>query len=210
MNNALLKLTTWLSPSFPVGAFSYSHGLEYAIHANEITDRETAQAWIGACLCQGTARNDAVLLAHTMRGGDPNELDALARAFAPSRERLLETEAQGAAFGRTVSDTAGTDATQRAYPVALGIAARDNGCPEPETVTLYLQAFVANLVSASIRLIPIGQTDGQRIIAALGPAVIETASEALAATLDDLGGCAICADITSMRHETQTVRIFRT
>jgi len=210
MDNALLKLVTWLSPSFPVGAFSYSHGLEWAIQAGTVDGRKTAQDWIEICLRRGAGRNDAILLSEILRGGDPDELDALARALAPPRERLLETTAQGAAFTRTILETSGGDSEPRAYPIAIGLAARANACLERETITLYLQAFVSNLVSACIRLVPIGQTDGQKIIAALYPAIIELTDEAMAASLDDLGGCALNADIASMRHETQAVRLFRT
>jgi urease accessory protein len=209
MGDSLLKLATWLSPAFPVGAFSYSHGLEYAIHSGAVVDRETAQSWIEACLREGAGRNDAILLSHTLRGGEVEELDALARAFAPSRKRLLETEAQGAAFARTQSEITETPIKELAYPVAIGFAARQHGCPERETLTLYLQAFSSNLVSACIRLVPIGQNDGQKIIAALYSAIGETADEAMSASLDDLGGCVMTADIASMRHETQSVRLFR-
>jgi len=209
MTDAMLRLVTWLSPSFPVGAFSYSHGLECAIESGAVTDRDTAQRWIETCLRHGAGRNDAILLCQTLRGGDVDELDALASALTPSRERLLETTAQGTAFADASAAAWSGDPIARTYPIAVGIAARANDCPEPETVALYLQAFVSNLVSACIRLVPIGQTDGQKIIAALHPAIKATADEAATATLDDLGGCAIRADIASMRHETQAVRLFR-
>jgi len=209
MSDALLKLATWLSPAFPVGAFSYSHGLEWAIQAGDVTDEATARAWIQSCLRHGAARTDAILLVQTMRDGDIEELDALARALAPSRERTLETEAQGGAFSSTVAEAWIGNATPRPYPVAVGFAARTHDCPERETVSLYLHAFVSNLVSAAIRLVPIGQTEGQRIIAALHSAISDVTEEALTASLDDIGGCAIRSDIASMRHESQSVRLFR-
>ena len=209
MDDALLKLATWLSPSFPVGAFSYSHGLEWAIQEGDVMDLASAQAWIDTCLRHGAARTDAILLVHAMRGDDVEGLDALARALAPSRERALETIAQGAAFAATVKAAWGGDPAPRAYPVAVGIAARDHDCPERETLTFYLHAFVANLVSACIRLVPLGQTEGQRIIGTLHPAIGAVADEALTASLDDIGGCAMLGDVATMRHETQTVRLFR-
>ena len=209
MTDTILKLANWLSPAFPVGAISYSHGLETAIAAGDVTDHASAERWIRTCLCHGAGRSDAILLVHTMRGDDPEELDALARALAPSKERLLETEAQGAAFAATVAGAWQGDATPRAYPVAVGIAARQHRCPERETVSLFLHAYIANLVSACIRLVPLGQVEGQRILAALHPAIAAVTTEALAASLDDIGGCALAADIASMRHETQSVRLFR-
>jgi len=144
-----------------------------------------------------------------MRGGDADELDALARALCASRERLLETEAQGAAFATTIAASWGGDPTPRAYPVAVALAARDHGILPRDTIAVYLQAFAGNLVSAGIRLIPVGQTDGQRILARLHPVVTAIADDALTAALDDVGGCAMLGDIAAMRHETQTVRLFR-
>ena len=209
MSDALLKLANWLSPGFPVGAFSYSHGLEWAISTGDVSDRDSAQAWIETCLRRGAARTDAILMAQVMCGGDVDELDALARALAPSRERALETEAQGAAFTATLAEAWGGDPKPRAYPIAVGIAAQAHDCQARETVSMYLQAFVANLVSACVRLVPIGQTDGQRVIAAMQAAIEEITAEALAATLDEIGGCAMLSDIASMRHETQSIRLFR-
>lgn len=209
MTDAHLKLATWLSPSFPVGGFTYSHGLEWAVHTGTVTDKATAQDWIKTCLCQGTGRNDAILLSHAMCGDDAEELDALARALSSSKERALETEAQGAAFSATMVEAWSGDPTPHAYPVAVGLAARAHECPQRETVALYLHAFVANLVSAAIRLVPLGQTEGQGIIAAMHPVIFRITEEVLTASLDDLGGCAFNSDIASMRHETQPVRLFR-
>ena len=210
MDSAVLKLHAWLSPAFPVGAFAYSHGLETAIAEGRIADAATAREWIGTLLRHGAGRTDAILLAHAMRGHDPDDLDALARALAPSRERLLETEAMGTALAQTLAESWGGDGIPRALPVALGVAAREHGLPERETVALALLAFASNLVSACIRLVPLGQTEGQRILATLAPEIEAVAEEARAATLDDIGGCAFRADIASMRHETQDVRLFRT
>jgi len=208
----LLTLAAWLSPGFPVGAFAYSHGLEQAIAAGEVTDAATAQAWIGTCALHGAGRNDAILTAAAMRGEDADELDALARAFAASEERLRETAAMGAAFGETVAAAwslpAGHDGKPRTYPVALGVAAR--GMEPGAVVAMALSAFAANLVSAAVRLVPLGQVEGQRILAALHPLVARVAAEACEATTDEMGGCAWNADIAAMRHETQTVRLFRT
>ena len=214
MTEALLKLAAWLSPGFPVGAFAYSHGLEQAVAAGEVVDAADAQGWIAACVEHGAGRNDAILLAAVMRGEDADALDALARAFASSAERLRETVAQGTAFAETVAAAWGAGGVAvgkpRAYPVAIGVAARAHGLPARDTVALALSAFAANLVSAAIRLVPLGQVEGQRIQAALHPLVARVAAEALETSTDDLGGCAWGADIAAMRHETQTVRLFRT
>lgn len=209
MTDAILKLANWLSPAFPVGAFTYSHGLEWAVTSGQIEDKNSALNWIETCLRHGAGRNDAILLSGVMSGQDVEELDALALALSSSRERHIETSAQGTAFLQTLAALGGTDAKPRAYPIAVGLAALSQDCPERETIALYLQAFVSNLVSACIRLVPLGQTDGQRIIAALQHTIEDVTDMAMNASLDDIGGCAFVADIASMRHETQTVRLFR-
>lgn len=214
MTDPALTLQTWLSPGFPVGAFAYSHGLEAAIAAGEVTDGASVGAWIEGVLTRGGGRTDAILIAETMRraaaGEDTSEIAELAAALAPSAGRLLETEAQGAAFAATTGAIWGGEAAAAPYPVAYGRAAARIGAPPRLAIALYLNAFVANLASAAVRLSPLGQTEGQRIVAALHPACAALAKEALASGLDDIGGASILADIASMRHETQEVRLFRT
>lgn len=215
MTEARYRLMTWLSPAYPVGAFSYSHGLEYAVEAGLVRDRATLADWIEDCLRHGAGRSDAILAAHAWRAEDPAvhaELAELALALQPARERLLETEAQGAAFQLVtgaVWPSAGTDAAPLPYPVAIGIAARAHAIPLDEMLPAWLWAFAANLVSAGVRLIPLGQTDGQRVQASLMPVVLDVAREAETSGLDDIGGCAFRAEIAAMRHETQHVRLFR-
>ncbi len=206
---ALHKLTQWLSPTYPVGAFSYSHGLEWAISAGDIADAATLEAWLRDILTLGSGRNDAILLAHAYRTDSPAEIAELATALNPSAERLLETEAQGAAFAKTTRAIWPDDLPDMPYPVAVGTAARQHGLPLAETLSLYLHAFAANLVSAAVRFLPLGQTEGQAVLCALFPTIDTIATEALTATLDDLGGCAFRADMASMHHETLKTRIFR-
>ena len=96
-----------------------------------------------------------------------------------------------------------------AYPVAVGVAAAGHGIAARSALNAYLHAVIANFVSAGVRLIPLGQTDGQRLLAALEPIVAATAARALTTKLDDVGSAAFRADIASMRHETQYTRLFR-
>jgi urease accessory protein len=215
MTEARYRLMTWLSPAYPVGAFSYSHGLEQAVEAGRIHDRATLSDWIEDCLRHGAGRSDAILAAHAWRSEDESgraELAELAMALQPARERLLESQAQGAAFQLVTSAVwpAGPiDAAPLPYPVAIGIAARAHDVALDDLLEAWLWAFAANLVSAGVRLVPLGQTDGQRVQAALMPVVIDVAREAATRGLDDIGGCAFLADIAAMRHETQHVRLFR-
>jgi len=208
----LHKLTQWLSPAFPVGAFSYSHGLEWAISVGEITDAGNLRDWLRDILEHGTGRNDAIFLAHAYRASAEAlaEIAELAEAFNPAAERLLETSAQGAAFAKVVNAVWGDEMPPMPYPVAIGAAARAHGLPLPETTSLYLHAFLANLASAAVRFMPLGQSEGQAVVAALSTLIEPVVTEALAATLDDLGGSAFRADMAAMLHETLPTRIFRT
>lgn len=219
----LARLMTWLSPAFPVGAFSYSHGLEYAVEAGLVTDRQTLIDWIAGILEHGAGRNDAILLSHAWRADDEElpELVELAAALRGTAEMALESDAQGASFLDTVL-TVWPDASlakQRdllkernlstPYCIAVGMASSASGIGLRASVIAYLQALAANLISAAVRLVPLGQTDGQRAIAALEPVVLELAEQVMELTLDDLGSAAIMVDWTSMKHETQYTRLFR-
>jgi urease accessory protein len=221
---ALYRLTAWLSPGYPVGAFSYSSGLEWAIDAGDITNSETLHDWLTTMLAAGAGFCDAVFLTHAYRACDTTddvaftEVAELAAAFAPSRERFLETTAQGRAFlditrqawpCATLDRIAGICSGPLAYPVVVAAAAAGHDVPLAQALAVYLQALAANWVSAAVRLVPLGQTAGQRVIAALAPVVIATTERALAAAIDDVGGATFRADIASMRHETQYTRLFR-
>ena len=220
---ALARLMTWLSPAFPVGGFSYSHGLEWVIEQAKVKDAATLGHWIEDVLVHGAGRTDAILLAEAWRAvaaGEERllaEAAELAAAFAPSAERRLETLAQGAAFLRAVQavwphpaiERLAATTTEVAYPIAVGAACAAHALPLIPTAQAFMQAFAANLVSAGVRLIPLGQTDGLRVIARLEPLIPRLVAAALAASLKDVGGAAIMADIASMRHETQYTRLFR-
>jgi len=208
----LHKLNAWFSPSYPVGAFSYSHGLEAVVSDGDVGSAVDLYQWLSDCLWFGAGRNDAILLAHAYRAGDRaalSELAELAVALAASPERQLETTAQGAAFAKVTQNVWGGDLADLPYPVAVGAAARAEGIPLDMTLSLYLHAFAANIIAAGVRFIPLGQTDGQQVLARLFPAFDAIAAEAAEATLDDLGSATFRADLASMQHETLKTRIFR-
>lgn len=217
-------LQVWLSPAFPVGAFAYSHGLELAVERGWVRDRATLTAWLVDLIGLGSLRNDLVLLAEASRVTSTGDAAALAgvaelaAAWQPSAERHLEATQQGASFLTQIdaawpcAAVAGLKArVQEAvtYPVAVGVAAAGHGIALDAVLMAYALAFVANLVSAAIRLSVIGQTDGQRAIAALLPQIEVAAKFAATSTLDDLGGAAFRSDIASLAHETQYSRLFR-
>jgi len=208
---AELHLLAWLSPAFPIGAYAYSHGLEWAVEAGDISDEPTALAWLRDLLHHGTGRADAILVRHALQAAaDPAALDSLAElaeALTPARERRAETQDQGAAFALAAAPWGDIQAAP--YPVAFGALAGRHGIAAPLAVAAYLQAFAANLISAAVRLIPLGQTAGLRLLAALQPDTVAVTAATAAATLDDLGGCALRSDVAAMRHETQYTRLFR-
>jgi urease accessory protein len=210
-DTALLSLVQWLSPAFPTGSYAYSHGLEWAVSAGDITTAAQLQVWIGAVLAEGAGRTDAILLALALRpGADLPALAALAEALAASRERLAETLDQGRALALTVAALTGCGLPAMPYPVALGAAARPLGLPVRQVVALYLHAFTSNLVQAGVRFVPLGQTEGQAVLAALHPVIERLAAEAEGAEPDRIGSGAFRSDLAAMRHETMDVRIFRT
>ena len=208
MTTDVLTLSQLLSPSFPVGAFAYAHGLETAINDGAINDATSLQAWLLDLLNHGGASADALLL-NAAYGSDDLMIDASARAFAASSERLLETDLQGAAFCDTVRAVWGHELGQLCYPVAVGRVAAILDLNIELTTAMYLQAFIGNLTAAAMRLVPLGQVDGQKIQAALKPRCAEVAAESGGATLADLHNTAWLSDIAAMRHETQYSRIFR-
>jgi len=221
---ALYRLMAWLSPAYPVGAFSYSSGIEWAVEAGDIADAGTLQRWLTATIGHGGGFCDAALFVHAYRAAAGDDGPALknvaelAAALAPSKERFLETTAQGRAFidatlaawpcatlGRLMAKWEGPIA----HPVAVGMAAAGHDVPLEGALTAFLHAVAANLVSAGVRLIPLGQTDGQRALASLEPVIATAAGRALNTALADIGGATFRADIASMRHERQYTRLFR-
>jgi urease accessory protein len=221
---ALYRLMTWLSPAFPVGGFSYSSGIEWAVEAGDITDASSLTDWLAAVLTDGSGLCDGVFLAHAHRAVAADDDRALrqaaelAAAFVPSRERQLETTTQGRAFIEIARAAWDCDGLAHAiaqcdgaitYPVAVGIVSAAHAIPLEPSLHAFLHALVSNWISAGSRLIPLGQTDSQRVLAALEQTVAETAKRALAARLDDLGSATFRADLASLHHETQYTRLFR-
>lgn len=217
---AILPLFAWLSPSYPVGCYAYSHTLEWAVETGDVIDEATLVAWLTDLLTLGLGRNDTILLSHAYQAVEQSDRKALetvnelALALSPSAELYLETSQQGRSF---------LDATLAAWPsprllvleddvalpVAIGMAAAAHGIPLPITSQAYLFGLMQTLVSAAIRLAPIGQTAGIRVSAALAGTVQDVARQGMALSLDDIGGSTFRADLGSFHHENQYTRLFR-
>ncbi|MER9408012.1 urease accessory protein UreF [Mesorhizobium caraganae] len=215
---ALLRLMAWLSPAFPVGGFSYSHGLERAVHDGLVADSGSLAAWLETLVEMGSGWNDAVLFAEAWRrardgSGDLHEIADLAEALAGSQERHTETMLQGAAFLKAASAWPNPVLERLpagcAYCVAVGAIAGGNGIALQDALSAFLQAFFSNLVQAAIRLGVVGQSGATALLAGFEPLALATAARAAGSTLDDLGGSAFVSDVMAMKHETQYSRLFR-
>jgi urease accessory protein len=222
-------LAAMFSPAFPIGAFSYSHGIEAAIASGDIVDAATTYNWIRTILRGGSGRNDAILMAnaykavypHASKGGDLASgrnsqievINELAFALSPGAERAQESCELGINFTRVLKQVYELDiglSPPLAYPVAAGLAARNLGCELRLSLSFFLQSFVGNLISVAVRAVPVGQSDGQIILVRLMPDTAALADEAATTTLSDVGGYAILADHASILHETLETRIYRT
>jgi urease accessory protein len=222
--HALFRLMAWLSPAYPVGAFSYSSGIEWAVEAGDIKDAETLRQWLAGTIGVGSGFCDAVIFVHAHRAivaDDDAALHAvaeLAGALVTSKERLLETTAQGRAFLDATRAAWPCQALARldaawqgaiALPVGIGVTCAGHGIACEPALHAFLHGLVANWISAGVRLVPLGQTAGQRVLAALERDIAACAANALSTPLDEVGSCTVRADIAGMRHETQYTRLFR-
>lgn len=223
-NSSLYRLMAWLSPSFPVGAFSYSHGLEYAVEAGLVKSRDDLVAWIASLLRQGPGLSDGMLFVAAWRARDADDPMALAHvlelaaAFRPTSELALESAAQGAAFVRAIRDawphpallSALPEDGEAGYAPAVAVCAHAHGLNLRDALRAFLHAFAANLISAGVRLIPLGQTDGQIALRLLEADAGATAGMSEALPLEEIGGATPMLDYCSAQHETQYTRLFRT
>ena len=226
---ALYKLLAWSSPGYPTGAFSYSHGLEWAVETGDVKNLQGLLDYVTAVLSRGGGWVDAVLFSHAWRATsttpqalvDLDTLTQLAAAFRGSSETALESRQQGGAF---------LDVTRKAWPhpaleafairqaqagttvahcIAVAVACAAHAIALAPALHSYIHAVAANLVSAGARLIPLGQTQAQTAIAQLAPVITDIAERAQTTSLDDLGTAAPPIELCSLRHETQYTRLFR-
>ena len=224
---ALLRQQSWLSPAFPTGAYSYSHGIEWAVEAGHIHDRKSLVDWVEADLCYGSGRNEAIFFIEAWRSATDDDCERLlkiaelAAAFRSTSEFALETSQQATACLATLrrvwpdpnieslSELLSDLRIAPVLSVVLGVRAAGEKISATLAVPAFLQSYLANLVTAGVRLIPLGQTDGQLGIAELEPAVLAVAAQAEQATIHDLGSAAFMVDLASASHETQYTRLFR-
>jgi urease accessory protein len=224
-DEGLYRLMAWLSPSYPVGGYAYSHGLEYAVEAGTVSDEKSLITWIEGIVAFGSPRIDGTLFAHAWQAVNDRDDETFrwvaerAAAMRGSAELALESRQQGEAFLKTVRASAHAPELDRfvtllegvahSYPISVAIAAALHGVPVRPALVAYIHAFTANLVSAGVRLVPLGQLAGQRAIEALRPAVLATVDASLRTHPTQIGQAAAVVDWTSVKHETQYTRLFR-
>jgi len=224
---SLLRLQTWLSPTFPIGAYSYSHGLEWAVEAGLVTDQAGLVEWLEADLCQGSGWNETIFFTEASRSaaaqdaGSLGEIAELAAAYRGTSELALEASQQAASCLATLLAVWPEPFLERfsgwlkdrcippTLSVLMAVRAASEGIPMELALPAFLQSCVANLTAAGVRLIPLGQIGGQRTIAALEKTILSVCERSRRATVEDLGSAAFMVDLASAAHETQYTRLFR-
>ena len=205
-----MTVMQWMSPAFPIGAFAYSHGLEWAIDKDHVSNGEKLQKWITDLLEYGSLRTDAIFISLILRGHDVRKMNELSMALCPAGERLLETKLQGSAFAKVIEDVWQQDIGELSLPIAVALAAKNQSIEQDLILPAYLHAFCSNLISAAIRLIPIGQTEGQRIMLELYTTISDLVQTVSESEIDDLNSACFFSDVSAMEHEYLQPRIFKT
>ena len=205
------KVMAWLSPSFPLGAFAYSHGLEFEISEGNVSTSKELYEWLKDILRFGSVWNDLVLFCNSYKTDvdSLNELSDIAKAFAQSKERYYETIEMGNAFSKIISSIEGVYLKGMPLPIIMGYIAKIENVSLSYILPLYAHSFISNLISVSIRLLPLGQTDAQKLLFSLFPIIDDVAKEALKSNIGDMRNKCVLADLASMKHETLKVRLFK-
>ena len=209
-DSKLITVMQWLSPAFPIGGFAYSHGLEWAIDKGYVSNREELKKWISDLLEYGSLKNDAILIKLVLKGSDPKEINELALALCSASERLSETQLQGGAFCKIMREVWSVEMDELTLPIALALAAKNESIDQNLVVPAYLHSFCSNLISVAMRLIPIGQTDGQKTLRELSPLISDSVRAVAKSDKDDLGSACFLSDVSAMQHEYLQPRVFKT
>ena len=209
-DSKLITVMQWLSPAFPIGGFAYSHGLEWAIDKGYVSNREELKKWISDLLEYGSLKNDAILIKLVLKGSDPKEINELALALCPASERLSETQLQGDAFCKIMREVWSLEIDELTLPIALALAAKNESIDQNLVLPAYLHSFCSNLISVAMRLIPIGQTDGQKTLRELSPLILDSVRAVAKSDKDDLGSTCFLSDVSAMQHEYLQPRVFKT
>ena len=214
---SLAKLLQLASPTLPVGAYSYSGGLEAACEAGVVSDAASAERWIGDVLEWSTARMEAPILLSFLSGFEKKDLKKAEKTnemFLASRETAelrAETVQMGYSLNRLLKDigVGEVPVEEPSFPAAFAFAAAHWKIKPEDALQAYLWAWLENQVMAAVKAVPLGQTDGQRILLSLGGRLSSVAEKAKTLKEDDLGNFVPGLAMLSSKHETQYSRIFR-
>ena len=201
-------LFSWFSPNFPIGSFNFSHGLEAAVEMKFIHDSFTLENWISNLITDGSGKTDVILLSNAYRGKDINEL---ALALCPSKERWIETIKLGKSFSKNIRNNWSYNIEDDlAFPVALGKAGSFFSIPLDQLLIIFLQSFASNLITFGMKHIPLGQSAGQKILINLIPVIQAQSMKYKNYDIKDIGSSAFISDLASMYHENLKNRIYQT
>ena len=221
---SLVRLLQLASPALPIGAYSYSQGLEWAVESGQVHDAESAQNWIGDVLEWVVTRGEAAVVWRLLDAAARGDRRAFAtwnawfRASRETAELRAETEQTGGSLSRLLADLGMLDVTAKeilptlapvTLPAAYALAARSFAVPVDAALTGYVWSWLENQVLAAIKLVPLGQVAGQRLLIALGDKIPGAAARAMTIADDDLSTFAPGLCLASARHETQYSRLFR-
>ncbi len=201
-------LFSWFSPNFPIGSFNFSHGLEAAVEMKFIHDSFTLENWISNLITDGSGKTDVILLSNAYRGKNVNEL---ALALCPSKERWIESIKLGKSFSKNIRDNWSYNIEDDlAFPVALGKAGSFFSIPLDQLLIIFLQSFASNLITFGMKHIPLGQSAGQKILINLIPVIQAQSMKYKNYDIKDIGSSAFISDLASMYHENLKNRIYQT
>lgn len=219
--HAHLRLWQLISPTLPVGAYAYSAGLEYAVERGWVRDEASAREWIGGQLGHSLSSLDVPVFARLYRAWQDDDEHALAQwnrfllAARESGELRSEDLQLGTALAQLLPEIGIEEARawrapiQAAYATLFALAAARWRIPLATAAQGYLWAWCENQVAAAVKLVPLGQTAGQRLLSALAAALPDAVARGLSLADDDIGALAPAVALASARHETQYSRLFR-
>jgi urease accessory protein len=213
----LAKLLQLASPTLPVGAYSYSGGLEAACEAGIVTDAATAERWIGDVLEFSIARMEGPILFSLLLNfsrKDFHKVESMNQLFLASRESAelrAETVQMGYSLNRLFKDLGlgEVPVEEPSFPAAFAYAAAQWNIEPEAALQTYLWAWIENQVMAAVKAVPLGQTDGQRMLLSLGDRIENLVKKAMQMKDDEIGNFAPNLALLSAMHETQYSRLFR-
>jgi len=218
-DTSMLRLLQLSSVSLPVGGYAFSQGLEYAIDSNWVADENQVQQWLKIQLSQSIAQLELPMLRLCMQALAAEKYTALAQyndlilASRESKELRLTDTAMGEALARVLRNQDiplhFKPGDELSFVVMFAVAAAHWKIDYATTALGYCWSWLENQVAAATKLVPLGQTQAQRLLGILQPAILEAISSAENIQADEVGACLPALAIASALHETQYSRLFR-